>query len=57
VKLIFQYSRGYPRVINQVAIQSLIQAAVFKKEIVDEHLIKRHVQPNLLNDFAEEVPK
>ncbi|MDQ7825079.1 MAG: AAA family ATPase [Candidatus Eremiobacteraeota bacterium] len=57
VKLIFQYSRGYPRVINQVALQSLIQAAVFKKEIVDEHLIKRHVLPNLLNDFAEEAPK
>lgn len=57
VKLIFQYSRGYPRVINQVALQSLIQAAILKKEIVDEHLIKRYVQPNLLNDFVEEAPK
>ncbi len=57
VKLIFQYSRGYPRVINQVAIQSLIQAAIFKKEVIDEHLIKRHVQPNLLNDYTEEAPK
>ncbi len=57
VKLIFHYSRGYPRVINQVALQSLIQAAILKKEIVDEHLIKRYVQPNLLNDFVEETQK
>lgn len=57
VKLIFQYSRGYPRVINQVAIQSLIQAAIFKKDIVDEHLIKRHVQPNLLTDFSDDGSK
>ncbi|MGV8120690.1 MAG: hypothetical protein AB2L14_13100 [Candidatus Xenobiia bacterium LiM19] len=57
MKLIFQYSRGYPSVINQVAIQLLIQAAIFKKDIVDEHLIKRHVQPNLLTDFSDDGSK
>ena len=42
---------------HQVAVQSLIQAAIFRKDVVDEHLIKRHVQPNLLNDFPDDGSK
>lgn len=55
IKTIFQLSRGFPRVINQIAVQALIQAAIHKKEKVDENLLKLHVVPNLLVDNAEEA--
>jgi len=54
VDLIFQMSRGLPRVMNQVAIQSLIHAAIHKKERIDENLIRRNVDINLLIDIPEE---
>lgn len=54
VDLIFQMSRGLPRVMNQVAIQSLIHAAIHKKERIDENLIRRNVDINLLIELPEE---
>lgn len=54
VDLIFQMSRGLPRVMNQVAVQSLIHAAIHKKERIDEHLIRRNVDINLLIELPED---
>ncbi|MHC9543351.1 MAG: ExeA family protein [Vulcanimicrobiota bacterium] len=54
VNLIFQMARGVPRVINQVAIQSLIHAAVHGKEKIDENLIRQNVNINLLSELHEE---
>lgn len=55
VRTIFHLSRGFPRVINQIAVQALIQAAVQKKEKVDENLLKLHVVTNLLIEPVDEA--
>lgn len=55
VRTIFHLSRGFPRVINQIAVQALIQAAVQKKDRVDENLLKAHVVPNLLIEPVDEA--
>lgn len=54
VELVFQMSRGLPRVMNQVAVQSLIHAAIHKKERIDEQLIRRNVDINLLIELPED---
>jgi general secretion pathway protein A len=54
VDLMFQMSRGLPRVMNQVAIQSLIHAAIHKNERIDEHLIRRNVDINLLIELPDD---
>jgi general secretion pathway protein A len=56
VNLIFQMARGIPRVMNQVALQSLIHAAVHKKERIDENLIRQNVNINLLSELQEDEP-
>jgi type II secretory pathway predicted ATPase ExeA len=50
LRLLFQMSKGLPRVINQLAIQSLIQAAIRKKDAIDADFIKYHVLSNPLFD-------
>ena len=50
VRLIFQLSKGYPRVINQVAIQSLIQAALRNEGHITDKFIKKFVLSNPLFD-------
>jgi type II secretory pathway predicted ATPase ExeA len=54
VNLLFQMSRGLPRVMNQVAIQSLIHAAIHRVERIDENLIRRNVDINLLIELPDE---
>jgi type II secretory pathway predicted ATPase ExeA len=54
VNLMFQMSRGLPRVMNQVAIQSLIHAAIHRIERIDENLIRRNVDINLLIELPDE---
>jgi general secretion pathway protein A len=41
VKAIFQASHGYPRSVNQLALQALIQAAISGLETIDGELMKR----------------
>ena len=50
VKIIFNQARGLPRVINQIALQSLIRAAVTRKERIDEKFIKQQVMTDSLFD-------
>ncbi|MDQ7827361.1 MAG: AAA family ATPase [Candidatus Eremiobacteraeota bacterium] len=54
VNLMFQMSRGLPRVMNQVAIQSLIHAAIHRNERIDENLIRRNVDINLLIELPDD---
>jgi len=51
IQLIFDHSRGIPRVINQLATQSLIRAAMAKRERIDEAFFKNHVLPHTLYDL------
>jgi type II secretory pathway predicted ATPase ExeA len=55
IKLLFNVSKGYPRSINQLALQSLIQAAIRKEERISEGFIKDHVLSNPLFDPRIEV--
>jgi type II secretory pathway predicted ATPase ExeA len=57
VGLIFHMTRGYPRNINQVGLQSLIQAAIHRKEKIDENFIKRFVANNPLLEVGTEEQK
>ena len=50
VKTIFHYAKGLPRVINQIAIQALIRAAINGKEAIDADFLKHHVLVNSLFD-------
>jgi general secretion pathway protein A len=50
VQLIFHLAEGLPRVINQIALQSIIKAAVRKVEKIDENFIKQHVLNGSLFD-------
>jgi general secretion pathway protein A len=50
VQLIFHFAKGLPRVINQIALQALIRAAVRKVDKIDESFIKQHVLNGSLFD-------
>lgn len=50
VRLIFQLSKGYPRVINQVAIHTLIQAAIRNESKISDSFIRKFVLSNPLFD-------
>lgn len=50
VKTIFHYAKGLPRVINQIAIQALIRAAIKGKQVIDADFLKHHVFVNSLFD-------
>ncbi|MBC8425337.1 AAA family ATPase [bacterium] len=41
VKHIFQHSRGYPRSVNQLALQALIQAAIAGRDTIDGDFMQR----------------
>ncbi len=43
IHLLFQAARGFPRVINQLASHALIQAAIKKKDRIDEKFLRVHV--------------
>jgi general secretion pathway protein A len=50
VKTIFHYAKGLPRVINQIALQALIRAAIARKETIDTAFLNQQVFTNSLFD-------
>jgi len=50
IQMIFHLAKGLPRVINQIALQTLIQAAIKRVETIDENFLKQHVLNNSLFD-------
>jgi type II secretory pathway predicted ATPase ExeA len=49
-QLIFHLAKGLPRVINQIALQTLIRAAIRKVDKIDESFLKQHVLNGSLFD-------
>jgi type II secretory pathway predicted ATPase ExeA len=54
VRLLFNLSKGVPRLINQLALHSLIRAAVSRTERINAAFIKNNVQGHALLDVVEE---
>jgi len=50
IQMIFHMAKGLPRVINQIALQSIIRAALRRVETIDENFLKQHVLNNSLFD-------
>jgi type II secretory pathway predicted ATPase ExeA len=50
VQLIFHLAKGLPRVINQIALQALIRAAIRKVDKIDESFLKQQVLNGSLFD-------
>ena len=54
VQLIFHLAKGLPRVINQIALQALIRAAIRHVDKIDESFLKQQVLNNSLFDSKSE---
>ena len=54
VQLIFHVAKGLPRVINQIALQALIRAAIRQVDKIDENFLKQHVLNGSLFDSNQE---
>ena len=50
IQLVFQMAKGLPRVINQIALQAIIRAAVRRVDHIDESFIKQQVLQDTLFD-------
>lgn len=50
IQMIFHLAKGLPRVINQIALQALIHAAIRGVDTIDENFLKHHVLNNSLFD-------
>jgi type II secretory pathway predicted ATPase ExeA len=50
IQLIFQMAKGLPRVINQIALQAIIRAAVRRVDLIDESFLKQQVLNDSLFD-------
>lgn len=50
IQMIFHLAKGLPRVINQIALQALIHAAISRVDTIDENFLKQHVLNNSLFD-------
>ncbi len=50
IQMIFHLARGLPRVINQIALQALIHAAIRRVDTIDENFLKHHALNNSLFD-------
>jgi type II secretory pathway predicted ATPase ExeA len=50
VQMIFHLAKGLPRVINQIAFQALIRAAIKSKNRIDDAFLKQHVLVNSVFD-------
>jgi general secretion pathway protein A len=50
VQAIFHIAKGLPRVINQIALQAIIRAAIRRVDTIDETFLKQHVLSNCLFD-------
>jgi type II secretory pathway predicted ATPase ExeA len=54
VQLIFHLAKGLPRVINQIALQAIIRAAIRRTDTIDENFLKQQVLNNSLFDHKLE---
>jgi len=50
IQLIFHLAKGLPRVINQIALQAIIRAAIRKVDKIDENFLKQQVLSGSLFD-------
>lgn len=50
IKIIFHYAQGLPRVMNQIALQALIRAAISGKNAINAGFLKQHVLTHSLFD-------
>jgi type II secretory pathway predicted ATPase ExeA len=50
VQFIFHLAKGLPRVINQIALQAIIRAAIRSVDKIDEHFLKQQVLNDSLFD-------
>ena len=50
IKTIFHYAQGLPRVMNQIALQALIRAAIRGKNTINAGFLKQHVLTHSLFD-------
>jgi len=50
IQMIFHLAKGIPRVINQLALQGIIRAAVQGIDTIDENFLKQHVLNNSIFD-------
>lgn len=50
IQIIFHLAKGLPRVINQIALQAIIRAAILHIETIDENFLKQQVLNNSLFD-------
>lgn len=55
VKLLFQLSQGFPREINQLASHALIQAAVKRKDRIDDKFLRQHLLANPMFEPSDAV--
>ena len=53
VKLLFQISQGFPREINQLASHALIQAAVKRKDRIDEKFLRQHLMASPMFEASD----
>lgn len=53
VKLLFQLSQGFPRVINQLASHALIQAAVKRKDRIDDKFLRQYLLGNPMFESSD----
>jgi len=55
VQILFHLAKGLPRVINQIALQAIIRAAIRKVDKIDESFLKQQVlNSSLFDDKLEE---
>ncbi len=50
IQMIFHLAKGLPRVMNQLALQALIRAAIQGVDTIDENFLKQHVLNNSIFD-------
>jgi len=50
VQVIFHLAKGLPRVVNQIALQALIRAAIKSKDRINDVFLKQHVLVNSVFD-------
>jgi len=50
IDTIFHLAKGLPRIINQIALQALIRAAIRQIQTIDQTFLKQHVLTNSLFD-------
>ncbi|MBI5149427.1 MAG: AAA family ATPase [Candidatus Omnitrophica bacterium] len=57
LELICQYSKGVPRVINQICDSALLNGFIYEKDIVDRALMEEVIQESPSSQIAGEIKK